>query len=665
MKFYRKLKIRTKLFVSLGLAVLLFFMIFSTYAVSRAEHILEENEKIYTASVSQIVYASMEDQLESARLSILSIARNPQVVELFAKRDRAGLLAAVQPGYEAVKVNVSQFHFHLPDATSFLRVHNPEEFGDNLAMTRLTITTANRTKKVVMGLEQGGAGYGFRVVVPVFKDSVHVGSVEYGLEFGAVFLKSLQEQAPGEYYIYTFGKAEEASTLLAKTGAEDQWAISPDTESRVAAGDTFFEVAQDENYGVILVPFKDFQGNVKGYIKMIHDRSESVSDLKVMRGNLYLFSLGASLGVAFLIFLLLTRILKPLGGLVAMTRRVAEGDLTVEGKGKNQDEIGLLYEAFQEMVNKLRDLVGSVHEAVGISTMTSQELSAGVEEVTAQGQNISSAMETIASGLEESSASMEEVGATSSEIGHASEVLHGKALGGNAKVKEIEERAETLKHSAAASKKTAHEIYQAKNEEIKNAIADTAVVEEIAAMTEVITQIAGQTNLLALNAAIEAARAGEHGLGFAVVADEVRRLAEYSNDTAKNIQGVIQKVKAAVGRLTRNAEEILHFIDTKVTQDYDTLEETSDQYAEDARFVKELTAEFEEGSRQIAESIHEVNHTLEEMVSSIEEGAASTVEIGRTTEETAKALEEIAKTAQSQAELADALGVLVKQFKME
>ncbi|MBR0576271.1 HAMP domain-containing protein [Proteiniclasticum sp. BAD-10] len=665
MKFYRKLKIRTKLFVSLGLAVLLFFMIFSTYAVSRAEHILMENEKIYNASVSHIVHASMDDQLESARLSILSIARNPQVVELFAKRDRAGLLAAVQPGYDAVKVNVPQFHFHLPDATSFLRVHSPEQFGDNLAMTRLTITTANRTKKVVMGLEKGGAGYGFRVVVPVFKDTVHVGSVEYGLEFGDVFLKSLQEQAPGEYYIYTFGKAEEASTLLAKTGAEDQWAISPDTEGRVAAGETLFEVAKDENYGVILVPFKDFQGNVKGYIKMIHDRSASVSDLKVMRGSLYLFSLGASLGVALLIFLLLTRILKPLSGLVDMTRKVADGDLTVEGKGKNQDEIGQLYVAFQEMVNKLRDLVGSVHEAVAISTMTSQELSAGVEEVTAQGQNISSAMETIASGLEESSASMEEVGATSSEIGHASEVLHEKALGGNAKVKEIEERAETLKMSAAASKKTAHEIYRAKNEEIKNAIADTAVVEEIAAMTEVITQIAGQTNLLALNAAIEAARAGEHGRGFAVVADEVRRLAEYSNDTAKNIQGVIKDVKTAVGRLTRNAEEILHFIDTKVTQDYDTLEETSDQYAEDARFVKELTEEFEEGSRQIAESIHEVNRTLEEMVSNIEEGAASSVEIGRTTEETAKALEEIAKTAQSQAELADALGVLVKQFKME
>ena len=53
-----------------------------------------------------------------------------------------------------------------------------------------------------------------------------------------------------------------------------------------------------------------------------------------------------------------------------------------------------------------------------------------------------------------------------------------------------------------------------------------------------ITNIAGQTNLLALNASIEAARAGAVGRGFAVVAEEIRKLAEETNNEAKNVAGL-------------------------------------------------------------------------------------------------------------------------------
>ena len=210
----------------------------------------------------------------------------------------------------------------------------------------------------------------------------------------------------------------------------------------------------------------------------------------------------------------------------------------------------------------------------------------------------------------------------------------------------------------------ARNIYQEKQARILKAIEEGKVVEEIVKMAGAISAIAGQTNLLALNAAIEAARAGEQGRGFAVVAEEVRKLAEQSAQTVNSIQTVIKQVQDAFGNLSVNANDILNFINDKVTADYEVLVNTGIQYQKDAEDIGNLVEEFAASTEEVTASIEQVNKAIESVTSAIQQATTGSQEISTSVTETAAAIEEVAKAAQNQSRLAEQLNILVQKFQL-
>ncbi|ABK42825.1 periplasmic sensor hybrid histidine kinase [Magnetococcus marinus MC-1] len=126
-----------------------------------------------------------------------------------AARIRKELYNFLKPGWQAVQnsYEIRQLHFHLaPGDISFLRVHKPDKFGDDLSAIRHTIVHSNRFREPTQGFESGRVYAGIRGVVPVImaagedKPEMLVGSVESGTSF-VELLQNLKGQMGADYAV--------------------------------------------------------------------------------------------------------------------------------------------------------------------------------------------------------------------------------------------------------------------------------------------------------------------------------------------------------------------------------------------------------------------------------------------------------------------------------
>ncbi|MCD6172542.1 MAG: diguanylate cyclase [Sulfurimonas sp.] len=174
--------------------IIIFIVIISIiYGVSynyfknlKDEYLKEKTQLIY------LEYKVIYDMHKSiANLIFKTDINKAEVIELFKNRDRDKLYKTLQSDYKVLRTfGVRQLHFHLPNNDSFLRMHRPLKFGDNLSKARLTVKYVNEELKPISGFEGGKVINGFRFVYPLFDKEEHIGSVE--VSFSAlVFIEKI------------------------------------------------------------------------------------------------------------------------------------------------------------------------------------------------------------------------------------------------------------------------------------------------------------------------------------------------------------------------------------------------------------------------------------------------------------------------------------------
>lgn len=346
--------------------------------------------------------------------------------------------------------------------------------------------------------------------------------------------------------------------------------------------------------------------------------------------------------------------------MVHVCDKLSSGNFVVHTEpSQRRDELGDLQRALYYMTMKIGDLLKEVSKTTEQMAAASQQLNSSSMEsanaATSVAQSVADAAAVVVQqqtavtngtdSVASISQSVKSISQETEEVSQEADQAAKKAEAGNLVVEKSVNQIHSVEEKVRTTAQLVDEL--------------GARSQEIGAIVDTISDLAGQTNLLALNAAIEAARAGEQGRGFAVVAEEVRKLAEQSATAAQQIADLIGRIQDDTSKAVKSMDsgrqavvqgaesveglrQVFEEINGLVVHVADKIESMSDSIQHVAGQSTEITNHMEQidtGAAKVADNMQSISAATEEQSASAQEIASASDSLARQAQEVQEKLQ--------------------------
>jgi HAMP domain-containing protein len=335
-------------------------------------------------AAAQAGIATIEaSEVRALDATLLALSGDEALRAAFVARDRAALVAHAGPTFAALKktYNITHFYFIEPDGTCFLRVHQPDKYGD--VIERATFTRARKKGAMAAGKELGKTGYALRVVEPYrSRDGVILGYVELGEEIER-YASLLAGQTGDDVSLVADKMSLDRNAyaeVQAAQGRRDRWDDHPGVVVLASTHDALelarfdLDLAAIPDAGLLLgaasdgdrtlvrgvVPLVDASGRKSGGIFIRRDVTAVVAGLASARMRAAALFVAVAAIISFIaVFTLQRLVFARLRRLADSMMRVVGGDFERPIPAGPRDEVGEI-EGFLEQLRRV--LVDTMHE---------------------------------------------------------------------------------------------------------------------------------------------------------------------------------------------------------------------------------------------------------------------------------------------------------------
>ncbi|WP_246135584.1 methyl-accepting chemotaxis protein [Pararhodospirillum oryzae] len=640
------MRVWAKIMVAMGATVALVTVVLTVLSLHALDRMIAQAERTELEGHMRTITQAIALEARQGEAMSALVATLPDVQEHFAARDRDALARQFLPVYDVLAkgYDVEQFQFHTPPATSFLRLHKPEKYGDDLSSFRHTVVIANQTHQPTRGLEVGVAGLGLRAVMPVFSHGTALGTVEFGLSFGQAFFDHFKAMNGADVALYLLDK--DKITPFGRT--YDGAPIMPEDMLRAALAGTpqFYHSAmvgrQKGETGIVTAPraayarvIPDYAGDPLGVIEISMDRSAYQATFDAARNTALLVG-AATLLVGLMLSLLTARgLTRRISLLIEGVGAVARGDLANEIPECGADELGDLARAARDMRHQLHDLAQEVRTHTGTVDLAARDIAGAIEGQAATSSQMSASVAEITSTMEELSASSTQIAEHSKSVVEIANTTYESAKKGSEAMALVLGKMDDIESD---NQNSLREILDLGNKS-----------KEISRVMEIINAVADQTKLIAFNAALEAASAGDAGRRFGVVAAEIRRLADSVTDSTGEIETKIGLIQDSISRLVITSEKGASTILAG---------------REATTHTAERMADLVEAARQTSSAAQQISLSTQQQRTASTQVVIALREIVAASSHTAQSLARVSEISREMAHLSADLGTLVNRFRL-